>query len=147
MFHRHVYSSSKNFGKDTFNFISTLWNYLIDSLFCHIVNIFCGPFNRTQHNFSCLVNHISICICKVIAVPKASRLPFSFSRYNFSFPFLLFFRWVHGVETLNFQVHQQKNSTVVLCLFQYYFQKICLIFLSINGVFYEKLINFVTSKF
>ena len=75
------------------NFLSILGNHLVNSLFYYIVNFIAGIFNFTWSNFCCLVNCVSTSVSKIIAVQKASCLPFSFSINNPSFPFLFFFLW------------------------------------------------------
>ena len=50
------YGSSEDFGKYTFHVFSTLWNYLVNSLFCNIINVITSSFDYTWSNFICLVN-------------------------------------------------------------------------------------------
>ena len=111
-----VYSFSENFGKNTFNFFSSLRNELTESLFCDISNIVSYCFNYSGCNFSCLINSVSANISKIIPGNKPGKLSFSFRSSNmppFLFCFFLFCQRIFKILIFWFN-HKETERLVFL---------------------------------
>lgn len=102
------YSSPKNFRKNTFNFLASLWIYLVDSVPCNNFYFVSCIINYAGSNLCCLINGISLGICDINDL-KSSYLPSCFLACSFSSPFLPLFCRVHG-EILSFLAQQQRNQ-------------------------------------
>ena len=101
--------SSENFGKDTFNFLSSLRNDLTKSLFDNVVDVSCCCFNYPGGNFSSLVNSISTSIGKIKSIKKSAKLSFS-SILSTSPSFLFYpFFWRYMLNFLSFLVQSKEN--------------------------------------
>ena len=135
------YCSSENVGKDTVNFLSTLWNDLINSLFHNLIDIACCTFNYSWCNFTFLINNVSTGIGKIISIKKTTKLSFSFVSNNTP-PYLLLSFFFVGTF-LNFKCFgstTRKSRGFFFFQQSYYLQKICLIFLSTSDFHLQRLL-------
>ena len=131
---------SQCFGNDMFHFLTTLIYDLVDPVMCNIIDIVCSCLYQSRSDFCCLVNNISPCVGKVVAVKKTSKLRFSFSVCTSVSSFGLIPFFFVEVSYLNFKYSDSmtRNPRGLFFLISKFLQKTCSKFLPTKVVFCSK---------
>ena len=95
---------------------TTLWNDLINSLFCNIVDVTCGSLNYSRSNHSRSIYSISPSISEIISIKKTTRLPFSSPVCMSIFSFCLIFclLWWYMIKFSIFWFKNKKSKRLIL---------------------------------